>query len=75
MLLKEQFYVYLTQIGYAKSTQTAQKYHLNSFLNYIIKEGLILRFEYTHELAWNVMKYFLVNTGNNNIFGSKDATR
>ncbi len=47
----------------------------DSFLNYIIKEGLILRFEYTHELAWNVMKYFLVNTGNNNIFGSKDATR
>jgi integrase/recombinase XerD len=37
MLLKEQFYVYLTQIGYAKSTQTAQKYHLNSFLNYIKK--------------------------------------
>ncbi len=41
----------------------------------IIKEGLIQRFEYTHELAWNVMKDFLQEAGNNNIFGSKDATR
>ncbi|MBD3749097.1 MAG: nucleotidyltransferase substrate binding protein [Sphingobacteriales bacterium] len=47
----------------------------DSFLDNIIKEGLIQRFEYTHELAWNVMKDFLENAGNNNIFGSKDATR
>ena len=47
----------------------------DSFLDDIIKEGLIQRFEYTHELAWNVLKDFLENAGNNNIFGSKDATR
>ncbi|MCS6796682.1 MAG: nucleotidyltransferase substrate binding protein [Raineya sp.] len=47
----------------------------DNFLDNIIKEGLIQRFEYTHELAWNVMKDFLTNAGNNNIFGSKDATR
>lgn len=47
----------------------------DSFLDDILKEGLIQRFEYTHELAWNVMKDFLVAAGNTNIFGSKDATR
>lgn len=47
----------------------------DEFLDDIFKEGLIQRFEYTHELAWNVMKDFLTHAGNTNIFGSKDATR
>lgn len=41
----------------------------------LVKEGLIQRFEYTHELAWNVMKDFLRSKGNQEIYGSKDATR
>lgn len=41
----------------------------------IVAEGLIQRFEYTHELAWNVMKDYAVYQGNNNISGSRDATR
>ncbi|RMG79142.1 MAG: nucleotidyltransferase [Bacteroidetes bacterium] len=41
----------------------------------IIIEGLIQRFEYTHELAWNVMKDFLESRGSTEIFGSRDATR
>ncbi|MCS6824908.1 MAG: nucleotidyltransferase substrate binding protein [Cytophagaceae bacterium] len=45
------------------------------FLDDIIKEGLIQRFEYTHELAWNVMKDFLADAGEREIYGSKDATR
>ncbi len=39
------------------------------------QQGLIQGFEYTHELAWNVMKDFLVWQGNNRITGSRDATR
>ncbi|RYC69061.1 nucleotidyltransferase substrate binding protein [Spirosoma sordidisoli] len=41
----------------------------------LIKEGLIQRFEYTHELAWNVMKDFLMERGTTPIYGSRDATR
>ncbi len=41
----------------------------------IVIEGLIKRFEYTHELAWDVMKDFIRGRGNTNIYGSRDATR
>lgn len=41
----------------------------------MIKEGLIQRFEYTHELAWNVMKDCAAYQGNTMIGGSRDATR
>ncbi|HLX54484.1 MAG TPA: nucleotidyltransferase substrate binding protein [Aquella sp.] len=39
------------------------------------KQGLIQAFEYTHELAWNTLKDFLAERGNNEIYGSRDATR
>lgn len=41
----------------------------------LIKEGLIQRFEYTHELAWNVMKDYSFFQGNSTVGGSRDATR
>ena len=41
----------------------------------IIKEGIIQRFEFTHELAWKVMKDFLEYEGYQNITGSRSATR
>lgn len=44
-------------------------------LDEMIKEGLIQRFEYTHELAWNVMKDYANYQGNPAIAGSRDATR
>lgn len=44
-------------------------------LNEIVKEGLIQRFEYTHELAWNVMKDYAAYQGNPDIGGSRDAVR
>jgi len=49
--------------------------NLNDILSKIIKEGLIQRFEYTHELAWNIMKDYAFYQGNATIGGSRDATR
>lgn len=48
---------------------------LGFVLDEMIKEGLIQRFEYTHELAWNVMKDYAAYQGNANVGGSRDATR
>lgn len=39
------------------------------------KQGVIQAFEFTHELAWNVLKDYLQDQGNQNVKGSKDATR
>jgi len=44
-------------------------------LSNLEKQGVIQAFEFTHELAWNVLKDFLEDQGNQNIKGSKDATR
>ena len=37
--------------------------------------GLIQAFEFTHELAWNVMKDYFAWQGNPGITGSRDAAR
>ena len=47
----------------------------DTILDEIVKEGLIKRFEYTHELAWNVMKDYAIYQGNPTVGGSRDATR
>ena len=44
-------------------------------LNELEEQGLIQRFEFTHELAWNVMKDYFDYQGNNLITGSRDACR
>ena len=44
-------------------------------VNDLLKEGLIQRFEYTHELAWNVMKDYAEYQGSTEIRGSRDAIR
>lgn len=41
----------------------------------LMEEGLIQRFEYTHELAWNVLKDYLHYEGYNDINGSRSAIR
>lgn len=55
--------------------QSNENIETTEVLDEIIKEGLIHRFEYTHELAWNVMKDYAFYQGNTNIGGSRDATR
>jgi nucleotidyltransferase substrate binding protein (TIGR01987 family) len=44
-------------------------------LNELERQGLVHVFEFTHELAWNVMKAFLEESGQSGIYGSRDATR
>ena len=39
------------------------------------KQGIIQAFEFTHELAWNVLKDYFDYQGGNLITGSRDATR
>lgn len=41
----------------------------------IIREGLIQCFEFSHELAWKVMKDYAEYQGITEIFGSRDAIR
>ncbi|TNG95210.1 nucleotidyltransferase [Pasteurellaceae bacterium USgator11] len=41
----------------------------------IIKEGIIQRFEFTHELAWKLMKDILLAEGFQDVLGSRSATR
>ena len=39
------------------------------------QQGLVQAFEFTHELAWNVLKDYLEEQGYPGIIGSKNATR
>jgi nucleotidyltransferase substrate binding protein (TIGR01987 family) len=39
------------------------------------KQGMIQAFEFTHELAWNVLKDYFSFQGTQGITGSRDATR
>ena len=45
-------------------------------LSRLEEKGLIQSFEYTHELAWNVLKDYLAEVGGTTgLLGSKDTTR
>ena len=44
-------------------------------LSELEEQGLIQAFEFTHELAWNVMKDYFDYQGAAQITGSRDATR
>ena len=44
-------------------------------LSLLEKQGLIQAFEFTHELAWNVLKDYFYYQGNFEIKGSRDAIK
>ena len=59
----------LDQLGNAVATSQQR------MLSELEKQGLIQAFEFTHELAWNVMKDYFAYQGNPGISGSRDAAR
>ena len=65
-------------VNYQKALQTlteAADLASQRPLSRLEQQGLIQGFEFTHELAWNVMKDYFVYQGNQSITGSRDATR
>ncbi|TDE12501.1 nucleotidyltransferase substrate binding protein [Dyadobacter psychrotolerans] len=59
--------------NYSKALSQLKKFIDKGDLNEMEQQGLIQAFEYTYELAWNVMKDFLQEQGNQDIYGSKSA--
>jgi nucleotidyltransferase substrate binding protein (TIGR01987 family) len=53
----------------------AHEYSQKQELNKLEKLGLIQMFEFTHELAWKVLKDYIEFSGGQNLIGSKDTTR
>ena len=47
----------------------------NRELSLLEKQGLIQAFEFTHELAWNMLKDYLEYQGNQETRGSRDAIK
>lgn len=61
--------------NYKKALSQLEKFIAKDDLNELEQQGLIQAFEYTHELAWNVLRDYLRFQGHFTIYGSKDATR
>jgi nucleotidyltransferase substrate binding protein (TIGR01987 family) len=64
----------LIQLGKAVNIVSAVS-NSSSDQNDLLAEGLIQRYEYTHELAWKVMKDYEEYQGLTDIMGSRDAIR
>ena len=61
--------------NYQNALSQLRKFIDKGELNEFEEQGLIQAFEYTHELAWNVLRDYLRDKGNQTIHGSRDATR
>jgi nucleotidyltransferase substrate binding protein (TIGR01987 family) len=58
-----------------KQLQSAVDLAATRELSDLEQQGMIQAFEFTHELAWNVMKDYFFYQGASQITGSRDATR
>ncbi len=61
--------------NYEKAFHLLKRFIEKENLNEFEKQGLIKSFEYTYELAWNLMKDYLLYQGITEITGSRDAIR
>jgi nucleotidyltransferase substrate binding protein (TIGR01987 family) len=61
--------------NFEKALSQLKKFVEKGQLNELEEQGAIQAFEYTYELAWNVMKDFLEHQGQTDIYGSRDAIR
>ena len=69
---KQRFSNYLKALQtLAKAVELARHRELTK----LEQQGLIRGFEFTHELAWNVLKDYLEEQGFVGIIGSKNASR
>jgi len=69
---KQRFDNYRKALGQLRSAVSLGRQRELSSLE---EQGLIQAFEFTHELAWNVMKDYFEYQGTSQITGSRDATR
>lgn len=61
--------------NYRRALAQLKKFIDKGELNELEQQGLIKAFEFTHELAWNVLRDYFEYQGNSGITGSRDATR
>jgi len=61
--------------NYEKALSQLTRFIEKGELNELEEQGLIQSFEYTHELAWNSLKDFLLERNVSELYGSRDVTR
>ena len=55
--------------------EEAVRRHAENTMNELEEQGMIKRFEFTYELAWNVLRDYFEYQGNAGISGPRDAFR
>jgi len=61
--------------NFTKALKQLTRFIEKGDLNEMEEQGLIQSFEYTYELAWNLLKDFFEDQGESNVMGSRDAFR